>query len=99
MLYYVYLSGEHRELPLLELRAVMEAERVGYKLVAHLDQVVIVDSSEPLEEVLRRTVLSKYAGVLLGVSEAVDGVQGIKRVLRDSDVCFYGGYDYVNFRG
>jgi tRNA (guanine10-N2)-dimethyltransferase len=98
MLYYVYLSGEHRELPLLELRAVMEAERVGYKLVAHLDQVVIVDSSEPLEEVLRRTVLSKYAGVLLGVSEAVDGVQGIKRVLRDSDVCFYGGYDYVNFR-
>ncbi len=98
MLYYVYLSGEHRELPLLELRAVMEAEKVEYRLVAQLDQVAIVESSEPLEILLGRVVLSKYAGVLLGFSEVAEGVQGIKRVLRDSDVCSHGGYDYVNFR-
>ncbi|MGC8975092.1 MAG: RsmD family RNA methyltransferase [Thermoprotei archaeon] len=98
MLYYVYLSGEHRELPLLELKAVMDAEKVEYRLVAQLDQVVIVDSAESLDTLLGRTVLSKYAGILLGVSEVAEGVQGIKRVLRDSNVCVYGGYDHVNFR-
>ncbi|MEO3992829.1 MAG: TRM11 family methyltransferase [Desulfurococcaceae archaeon TW002] len=98
MLYYVYLSGEHRELPFLELRAVMDAEKVKYRFIAQLDQVAIIKSAEPLEALLSRAVLSKYAGVLLGVSEVTEGVQGIKKILRDSDVCLYGGYDYVNFR-
>lgn len=98
MLYYVYLSGEHRELPLLELRAVMDAEKIEYRLVAQLDQVAVVESAEPLETLLGRVVLSKYAGILLGVSEVADGVQGIKKVLRDSNLCLHGGYDHVNFR-
>ena len=98
MLYYVYLSGEHRELPLLELRAVMDAEKVEYRLVTQLDQVVIIESAEPLEVLLSRSVLSKYAGILLGTSEVTEGVEGIKKILKDSDLCMYGGYDHVNFR-
>lgn len=98
MLHYIYLSGEHKELPMAELRAVMESEGVQHEVLAELDQLVILEGSESLYEVLGRTVLTKYAGVLLGVSEVAEGVEGIKRVLKDADVCNYGGYDHVSFR-
>ncbi|MEM2004493.1 MAG: TRM11 family methyltransferase [Zestosphaera sp.] len=98
MLHYVYLSGGHRELPAAELRAVMESEGVQHSILAELDQVLILESDSSLYEVLGRTVLTKYAGVLLGVSEVVEGVEGIRRVLKDSNACNYGGYDHVNFR-
>ncbi|MEM2021344.1 MAG: hypothetical protein QXP80_03850 [Zestosphaera sp.] len=98
MLHYIYLSGEHRELPLLEFRAVMESEEVKHSVLAQLDQVVLIESDEHLYQTLRRTALVKYAGILLGVSEVSEGIQGVRRVLKDSDICAYGGYDHVNFR-
>ncbi len=98
MLHYVHLSGEHRELPLLEFKAVMESEEVRHRVLAQLDQVVLIESDEDPYQALRRTALVKYAGILLGVSEVSEGIQGVRRVLKDSDICPYGGYDHVNFR-
>jgi len=81
---YFFLSGEHRTLPYSELVALSEAEGRYLKVHAKLDQVVIGECDESFFEVLkRRAALIRYAGIMLGVIEAVEGVEGLRRIIRE----------------
>ncbi len=99
MLMYFFLSGTHRTLPYSELKALAEAEVGGLRSVVELDQVVIADSPPELVDVLRsRSVLVKYGGRLLAVSEVAEGVEGLLNSLIDSEICSLGGFSHVAFR-
>ncbi|RLG78059.1 MAG: hypothetical protein DRO10_03490 [Thermoprotei archaeon] len=99
MLTYVFLSGLHRTLPFGELRALVEGEGLPLSYTLLLDQVVLLDTSKRLFRVLEgRAVLSKYGGVVLSVSDVEEGVEGLIKVLKDSDICRLGGFSHVSFR-
>jgi len=100
VLVYAYLSGEHRELPILELKSLMEAEDVEYREVYVFDQVALIEvHDDRLFNVLSsRAVLTKYAGYLLGLIESDGGVHNILKALKNSKLCELGGYSKVNFK-
>ncbi len=83
--YYLFLSGTHRTLPLAEFRGIAEGEGINYELIARLDQVILVKTDEwerLLKSLKRRASLIKYGGVTLGLSEVSDGVKGLRDVLK-----------------
>ncbi len=68
MLIYVRLSGEHRTLPLAELRAVLEAEGVIFKEIIHADQVVVLEIPKIFLNVLmKRLSLTTSIGMVAGI--------------------------------
>ncbi len=68
--YYAVLSGEHRTLPLSELRAIISAEGIPYKEIANLDMVVVLEAAEDLPTYITRSALTKTFGEVLTVSES-----------------------------
>ncbi len=100
VLVYAFLSGEHRELPILELKSLMEAEDIVFNEVHVFDQVALVEvyDSRLFEVLSSRAVLTKYAGYLLGLVELDGGIPTILRALKDSRLCELGGYSKVNFK-
>jgi len=80
--YYVILSGEHRTLPLAELRAVLSSEGMYFKELALLDMVVLLESTEDITQYVRRAALVKYFGELITVSESDED---LAKVVKDVD--------------
>ncbi len=96
---YFFLSGEHRTLPYSELIALSEAEHKYLKIHAKLDQVVIGECEEGFFEVLRRrAALVRYAGVMLGVVETSEGVEGLRRLLKECDELRKLPFSHVAFK-
>ncbi len=96
---YFFLSGEHRTLPYSELIALSEAERKYLKIHAKLDQVVIGECDEGFFEVLRRrAALVRYAGVMLGAVETSEGVEGLRRLLKEHDTLRNLPFSHVAFK-
>lgn len=93
--YYVILSGEHRTLPIAELRAIIESENVFARELARLDMVVIVEASAILPIFIKRAALVKYFGELINVYEADSSVS---RLIKDVDwsSIITGGHYLVN---
>lgn len=80
--YYAVLSGEHRTLPLSELRAVAYAEGVEYREVANLDMVTILESTDELPKYITRSALTKVFGEVITISESDIG---LTHVVKDVD--------------
>jgi len=98
VLVYVYLSGEHRTLPAAEARAIAEAENIPFNVLAHLDQVLIAESTPAYFKFLDlRAAFIKTAGLVLGVTESSLGIDGIKSILRDVNLEEYS-VSNVSFR-
>ena len=90
VLVYVYLSGEHRTLPAAEAKAIAEAENIPFKVLAHLDQILIAESIPVYFNFLGlRAAFVKAAGLILGITESSLGADGIKNVLRSVDLAKY----------
>ncbi len=71
-IWYAYLSGTHATLPLAELKAVLEAERIDYNILEVHDQLVLFRLKE-VKEGVKLATRSGYiheVGVALAVSEA-----------------------------
>ncbi len=66
--YYAYLSGAHPTLPRAELEASLWAEGVEYRVVAELDQLLIL-LAEPLRAAAERTGYLHEYGLLLGTCD------------------------------
>ena len=87
MLFYVYLSGEHRTLPEAEVRAICEAEDISFKVAARLDQVLIIDSTQEFSQYVgKRSALTKYLGMVLSTTNISEGIDGIVKALKDSNI-------------
>jgi len=98
MLYYVYLSGEHRTLPEAEVRAICEAEGIPFKVIAKFDQVLIIESTHEFPQyVSKRSALAKYLGILLGVTNIVEGSNGVIKAIRDSGIDLNAKELFVKF--
>jgi tRNA (guanine10-N2)-dimethyltransferase len=83
MLYYFLLSGEHRTLPLGEVRAILDAEGIQYIEKAIIDQVAIIDTEDSAIHYLsKRAALTRYAGKVLRVAESTDD---INEIIKDID--------------
>ena len=95
MLIYIRLSGEHRTLPLAELRAVLEAEDVIFKEIVCMDQVVIIDIPKNFLNVLmKRLSLTTSIGMVAGIYSR-SSVR-IKEIVNDL-VSLLGKTTKVNF--
>jgi len=91
VLIYVHLSGEHRTLPASEAVAIAEAEGIPFKILAHLDQVLIAESNSLYFRFLDlRAAFIKSAGLVLGITESSSGIEGIKNILRNINLEEYG---------
>ncbi len=98
VLVYVYLSGEHRTLPAAEARAIAEAENIPFKVLAHLDQVLIAESTPAFFDFLDlRAAFIKTAGLVLGVTESSLGIDGIRTILRNVNLEEYN-INNISFR-
>lgn len=84
--YYALLSGEHRELPVGELRGILEAENYKYKVMQVLDQLVIFqcENLEP-SDILRRAGMVREVGVKLLEAEEPLDLEGFLEKFRDID--------------
>lgn len=91
--YYAVLSGEHRTLPLAELRAIIESEGIYARELARLDMVVIIESSRDLLSSISRAALVKYFGELIGVCEADSDIAGFIKDIDWSSVL--AGKEYL----
>jgi tRNA (guanine10-N2)-dimethyltransferase len=61
---FFLLSGEHKDLPVSELRAVLAAEGFAYEVSEKLDQVIRLDAEMGcVEAVKRRAALTKVCGL------------------------------------
>ncbi len=80
--YYAVLSGEHRSLPLAELKAIIDSEGVHSKELIRLDMVVILESTEELPTYVSRAALIKYFGEVIDVREATSN---LTEILHDID--------------
>jgi len=79
--YYVVFSGEHRTLPLAELRAIVESEGIYYKELVNLDMVSIIESTEELPTYIGRSALIKFLGEVVTIAESdTDLVSTIRNV-------------------
>jgi tRNA (guanine10-N2)-dimethyltransferase len=68
--YYVVFSGEHRTLPLAELRAITDSEGIYCKELVNLDMVSIVESTEELPIYISRSALIKFLGEVITIAES-----------------------------
>ncbi|RLF19719.1 MAG: TIGR01177 family methyltransferase [Thermoprotei archaeon] len=77
---YVLLSGEHPTIPAAEIRAILEAENIGYSIVKEYVQMLTItveDVDRTIHEICRRSAMAKECGVLLFEVEAdIDSIIG-----------------------
>lgn len=84
--YYVVLSGEHRSLPLAELKAIIDSEGIPSKELVRLDMVLILESTEELPIYVSRAALIKYFGEVIDVFEAAPDITTALRSINWSDI-------------
>ncbi|MCS7108131.1 MAG: TRM11 family methyltransferase [Sulfolobales archaeon] len=77
--YYIVLSGEHRTLPISELRSIALTEGLSYRELANLDMVVLSESSDKLTTYVARAALTKVLGEVITLSESDDNLLNIVR--------------------
>ncbi|OYT59418.1 MAG: hypothetical protein B6U75_03860 [Desulfurococcales archaeon ex4484_217_1] len=88
--YYFLLSGEHETLPKAELRAILEAENIKYRVIKNLDQVVLIEainSPKKIAKIIERASMVKEVGILLGFHEA-ESLDQIRNSARNLDWSF-----------
>ena len=68
---FFLFSGEHKTLPLSELKAVLEAEGYQYKILALHDQTLRLESDlECLNKLKRKVAYTRFCGLELFCSKA-----------------------------
>jgi tRNA (guanine10-N2)-dimethyltransferase len=71
---FFLLSGEHKDLPVFELNAVLEAEGFAYKILEKLDQVVRLEAEQGcIEAVKRRAAFTRACALELFCCKAEMG--------------------------
>ncbi len=85
MLTYLRLSGEHRTLPLAEVRAVLEAEDIVYKELINIDQLVVLEiPKHGIKSLTNRLSLTISLGEVIGIYDRGVGIKDIVRDLKDN---------------
>lgn len=68
---FFFLSGEHKDLPASELKAILEAEGFVYEVSEKLDQVIMLEAEATcVEAVKQRAALTRFCGLELFNCEA-----------------------------
>ena len=71
---FFLLSGEHENLPVSELKAILEAEGYAFKVIEKLDQVLRIEAdTDCVESLKRRAALTRICAQELFTSEASIG--------------------------
>jgi tRNA (guanine10-N2)-dimethyltransferase len=82
---FFLLSGEHENLPLSELKAVLEAENCGFQVLEKLDQVARIEADLTcLDAVTRRAALTRVGGQELFTCEPE--INSIVKAIRSTDL-------------
>ncbi|RLE49599.1 MAG: TIGR01177 family methyltransferase [Candidatus Methanomethylicota archaeon] len=88
------LSGEHPEIPFAEVKAILEAEGLQYKVVKLLDQFLIIETSrEALNIVAKRASMCMNCGELL--FESLADWNEITKCAENVDWSFLSGKTFV----
>ena len=90
---FFLLSGEHEDLPVSELKAILETEGYAYKVTEKLDQVLRLKADSNCIEVLkRRAALTRICALELFTCEAKTGsvikalsLAGLDEALRENE--------------
>jgi tRNA (guanine10-N2)-dimethyltransferase len=85
---FFLLSGEHENLPISELKAILEAESYNYKVLEKLDQVLRLEADKDcVESLKRRAALTRICAQELFTSEAdIDNILSAARAMRWDEV-------------
>ena len=87
---FLFLSGEHEDLPLSEVKAILEAENHPYKLGKKFDQVLRLETDlASVEDLKRRAAFTRLCGLELftcraDLNDMIKAVQNVKfrRILK-----------------
>jgi tRNA (guanine10-N2)-dimethyltransferase len=90
---FFFLSGEHEDLPVSELKAILEAEGFKYEVLEKLDQVLRIEADPAcVEAIRRRSAFTRFCGLELLKSEnketsIVESMQSenMRGVLKDTE--------------
>jgi tRNA (guanine10-N2)-dimethyltransferase len=76
---FFLFSGEHEELPLSELKAILEAEGYAYRVLERFDQVAVVETDKAcVKAVTQRAALTRVCGLELFHCKAKPSVMAEK---------------------
>jgi len=94
-LHYAYLSGEHREIPLGELKAVLEAEGIGYETVYIDEQLYLFKSKNvSYDKIIHRVAYTKELGPLLALTHDIS-VKGLIEMIDGIDWSFIRNKKFI----
>ncbi|MEM2897399.1 MAG: THUMP domain-containing protein [Candidatus Bathyarchaeia archaeon] len=85
---FFLISGEHTTLPIAEIKAILEAERIEYKTLTELPKLLIIDSDQKsLEKIAYRSAMYEACG--LGLIECQDDFE---MILKETKGVEFGKY-------
>jgi len=85
---FCLISGEHPTLPMAEIKAILEAEEIEYKISNILPKLLIIDSNEKsLEKIAYRSAMYKACG--LKILECQDDLETILKEVKEIDFNLY----------
>jgi len=90
---FFFLSGEHENLPMSELKAILEAEDFKYEILEKLDQVLRVETDPAcVEPIRRRSAFTRFCGLELVKSQGKESnivksmqSKSIRGILRETE--------------